>query len=183
MNKKGQSGIILALVLLSIGLGIYLLYLKSSHYEVEQNLKEKEYVQDYGSSMLTSLLRSSTGNPLAGCEKVKDVIAKLYYVPQGGKCCGISTLTCEEYVYSIVSKKIDAIIGNAKKNYVYYFEFGKKSSPNPVILAYPLENENIKNCKCEKIVIEQKLISSEKETLSYPYAKLYIAEKDAYNKA
>lgn len=181
MNRQGQAGIILALVFLSIGLGIYLLYIKSSRYEVTQDIRTTEYIQDYGSSMLTSLLRSSTGNPLAGCEKVKDIIAKLYYVPTNGKCCGISEMTCREYVYSVVSKKIDALIANAKKNYIYYFEFGKRYSSQPIVLAYPSNTSDVKNCKCEKIVVEQRLISTETETLAYPYARIYIVESRAYN--
>lgn len=174
-----QSGIILALVLLSIGLSIYLFYLNSSRNDINKDVKSADYLQDYASSMLTSLLRSSTGNPLAGCERVRDILIKAYNVPLDGKCCGISDKTCRDYVRGIVTKKIDTLIANAKENYLYYFEFGKEYSSQPLILSYPSQNAGIKDCKCEKIVVEQKLISSQ-QLVSYPYARLYVVEKDSF---
>ncbi|NPA38263.1 MAG: hypothetical protein GXN99_00530 [Candidatus Nanohaloarchaeota archaeon] len=177
MLRKAQAGTVFAIILLLLGLASYAFIIKGKDNN-EGNLLLSNYIQDYASSMLTSLLRSSTGNPLAGCETVKDVLAKAYYSPENGKCCGIADYTCREYAQLIVQKKIDDIISNAKKNYIYYFEFGKKFSSSPVLFAYPPEHAFIKDCKCEKIIVEQKLIDSVRESRSYPYARIYVVRID-----
>lgn len=176
IKRKAQSGVFFIFVAMFIILSVIALFFTYSGKSKDVEINMKEYMHNYGSSMLLSFLRSSTGNPQPDCSKVNDLIFKLYSSPPQGKCCGIEDKTCEEYVREIMERKWNIIMKKAKKGYIYYLEINKPRSNRGIL--FKSGDARAKELKyVSRYVVKQEAIPSHISYVEYPYAILYIVDK------
>lgn len=175
-DTTGQSGVFFMVIAMMIIVGVIIAFFTfQSNLNKYIELSSKDYIHNYGASMLLTFLRSSTGNPQPDCSKVSDLIFKMYSSPPDGKCCGIEDKTCKQYATDIMNKKWQDIMSKAKKGYIYYLEINKPQSNLGTL--YSAGDIKVKNTKIPKYVIRQDAIPSHNSYVEYPYAELYIIDK------